>query len=125
MIPHVALITILLSYTSLGAVVLQVLESDVEVLQRREKLNRILAMYDRIINESWDLHHSTSGRITHDLYGREMYTRLVDLSLVHDDQLVFNATEIHTKWTFPSAVLYILTILTTCGKLKKKSRTWA
>ncbi|EPB75118.1 hypothetical protein ANCCEY_05787 [Ancylostoma ceylanicum] len=52
LLPHVGLNVLLLSYIAMGAIMFIWLEADHELQSRKEKLQKIYTMYDKIINES-------------------------------------------------------------------------
>ncbi|KAL1243460.1 Uncoordinated protein [Trichinella spiralis] len=87
-IPHVLLLAVLLSYIAFGAVVLQRIENGTNVLSRLNRHYALEKTFHALVNETWEL----QGRRTS-----------IDQSLPM------------AEWTFPTAVLYALTVLTACG----------
>lgn len=115
LLPHVALIAVLLSYTAFGAAMLMFLETRKELSVREAKLERIKHLYGLVVNESWSLAGERLNRSTWDY---EMRRMLLNLSREHAGEMfTLNPSDLTTHWTFPASVLYALTVLTTCGEL--------
>ncbi|VDO35592.1 unnamed protein product [Brugia timori] len=55
LIPHVGLITLLLTYIAIGALIFIWLEADNELQNRRSKLQKVLKLYSMIINETFNI----------------------------------------------------------------------
>lgn len=113
--PHFALIVLLLSYTAFGAYILQLMEFDVQMDFRKEKLQALRLAYQTLANESWQLKEKPG--LTRDQWTVFVRQKLSEITTIHEGSFFsMNETDIETRWTFPTAVLYVLTLLTTCGK---------
>ena len=57
--------------------------------------------------------------MTRSAWERLMRDQLLDISETHEERAIRhefnNATAMRTRWTFPTSLLYVLTVLTTCG----------
>uniref|UniRef100_A0AC34QEE7 Potassium channel domain-containing protein n=1 Tax=Panagrolaimus sp. JU765 TaxID=591449 RepID=A0AC34QEE7_9BILA len=122
MAPHVGLNIILLSYIGIGATIFIFLEAENELSQRRDKLKQILQVYQLILNETSSI--CSNGPVNTSTVERRMRPLLSVLSRTHeyddrftrDDQMWTDSEEsLTTKWTFASAVLYGLTVITSTG----------
>ncbi|XGW34095.1 hypothetical protein V3C99_018125 [Haemonchus contortus] len=123
LLPHVGLNILLLSYITMGAMMFIWLEADHELQNRKEKLQRIFSMYDKIINESSLM---CSGTLLN--YSQVSHSRLRPLLRIlsrtheYDDKFtesgqlwIDNEGDLTTRWSFAAAVLYALTVITSTG----------
>jgi hypothetical protein len=148
LLPHIGLTALLLSYIAGGAVVFQWLESEVEMTKRREKLKNVTSLYNQIVSNSVRVCMSNNRTIaqvgssfpslapplnmekpSHMLQmNATLLPLLENLSWAHeyDDKFVKAdqmwtltiAEQIQDRWTFPAAVCYALTVITTTGEHK-------
>lgn len=108
----------LLTYISLSALIVKLIETDKDLEIRRGKVEELLVIYESVANETWELR--LRSNLTRTEWNSVITQRLYNLSLLHEGELFpLNISEIETKWTFPSAVLYSTTIITTCGKKER------
>uniref|UniRef100_A0A5S6QQW3 Potassium channel domain-containing protein n=1 Tax=Trichuris muris TaxID=70415 RepID=A0A5S6QQW3_TRIMR len=112
-IPHLLLLAVLLSYIAFGAVVLQRIENGTNVLTRLNRHYVLEKTFQTIINQTWEL----QGRgLTYDTWRSEIYDRLQNISLLYEGRKFKYGQPVYlAEWTFPTAVLYALTVLTACG----------
>ena len=121
------LITVLVCYLSLGAVILQRLETRTEVQLRTEQLVEIQHVYNSAINLTWEILEGlqiSNPKISREEWEAELKKHLQKVSARHElnsnfllERELDNYRNSTTKWTFPTALLYALTVLTTCGKM--------
>ncbi|GMT35101.1 hypothetical protein PFISCL1PPCAC_26398 [Pristionchus fissidentatus] len=124
--PHIILVSVLIGYLCLGAWILMLLETDTELQARSKKLVRLTNMMTNFTVESWQ----TLNDAQHGLYKveEEEWTQrfkeyMLSVSEVVDDRRPIrrelirpdDLRNMHNKWTFPTSLLYVLTVLTTCG----------
>lgn len=116
-VPHIILLSVLLSYVAAGAAILQRLENGTETTRRYTKLVELDRIFKWVINETWDI-HSKSKNIPYNDWHSQVYDKLQNISVFYFNRKVNNKDQLplETKWTFPTAVLYTLTVLTACGK---------
>uniref|UniRef100_A0AC35U3Y5 Ion_trans_2 domain-containing protein n=1 Tax=Rhabditophanes sp. KR3021 TaxID=114890 RepID=A0AC35U3Y5_9BILA len=126
LLPHIGLNVLLLSYITFGALVFMWLEGDQELEERRTKLKDILTLYHKIINETISICHGPNqlSSINQTNVKLRLLPLLTDLSLTHeydtryteDNQLWTNSDQnMVTRWSFASATLYALTVVTSTG----------
>ncbi|VDM39071.1 unnamed protein product [Toxocara canis] len=135
--PHVILVAVLIGYLCLGAWILMLLETRTELMARSRKLVRLTNMMTNFTADSWRiLNDAQTGvrAINHaewaTLFRQAIIFRvillreyMVSVSEVVDDRRPIrkelnkpdDLENMHNKWTFPTALLYVLTVLTTCG----------
>uniref|UniRef100_A0A7E4W745 Ion channel n=1 Tax=Panagrellus redivivus TaxID=6233 RepID=A0A7E4W745_PANRE len=123
--PHVGLNIVLLSYISIGALILIFFEADNELESRKGKLRQILNIYHLIINETVTIcANQADDRANLSSVERRLRPLLSILSRTHeyDDRFTRdlqmwsdNEESLTTKWTFASALLYALTVVTSTG----------
>ncbi|GMR62620.1 hypothetical protein PMAYCL1PPCAC_32815 [Pristionchus mayeri] len=124
--PHIILVSVLIGYLCLGAWILMLLETDTELQARSKKLVRLTNLMTNFSVESWQ----TLNDAQHGLYKveEEEWTQrfkeyMLSVSEVVDDRRPIrrelirpdDLRNMHNKWTFPTSLLYVLTVLTTCG----------
>lgn len=118
MVPHIILILILLCYLCVGAAVLQRIETPDELSKRGQKAVKLKELYHQIAQETWELKSKDS--ITSLQWRNLLQQYMLQISQTHDQRFtVFELEDFRnmsTRWTFPTALLYALTVLTTCGK---------
>ncbi|MCP9265629.1 Uncoordinated protein 58 [Dirofilaria immitis] len=115
LIPHVILVTVLVGYLCLGAWILMVLETSTELMARSRKLIRLSNTMTNFTADSWRIINDAQLGI-HSEY-------MVSIAETVDDRRPIrkelrkpdDIANMHNKWTFPTALLYVLTVLTTCG----------
>ncbi|XP_003377895.1 uncoordinated protein 58 [Trichinella spiralis] len=112
-IPHVLLLAVLLSYIAFGAVVLQRIENGTNVLSRLNRHYALEKTFHALVNETWEL----QGRgLTYKQWQSELFDRLQNISLLYEGRRTsIDQSLPMAEWTFPTAVLYALTVLTACG----------
>uniref|UniRef100_A0A1I7XE39 Ion_trans_2 domain-containing protein n=1 Tax=Heterorhabditis bacteriophora TaxID=37862 RepID=A0A1I7XE39_HETBA len=124
--PHVILVTVLIGYLCLGAWILMLLETRTELLGRSKKLVRLTNMMANFTSDSWRiLNDAQHGLRTLDeqQWASTFREWMLSVSEVVDDRRPIrkelnrpdDLSNMHNKWTFPTALLYVLTVLTTCG----------
>lgn len=124
--PHVILVTVLIGYLCLGAWILMLLETRTELMARSRKLVRLTNMMTNFTADSWRiLNDAQTGvrAINRAEWSTVFREYMVSVSEVVDDrrpirkelQRPDDLDNMHNKWTFPTALLYVLTVLTTCG----------
>lgn len=112
-VPHIILLSVLLSYLAVGAAILQRLENGTEITRRYNRLVELDRLFKWVVNETWDLRTKpTDFNEWHD----KVYDRLQNISYFYFNRKSKDQTPLETKWTFPTAILYTLTVLTACGK---------
>ncbi|KAK0396719.1 hypothetical protein QR680_001824 [Steinernema hermaphroditum] len=126
LIPHIILVSVLIGYLCLGAWILMALETRTELLARSKKLVRLTNMMRNFTVDSWHILNDaqTGVRSVHHAEWSSIFREyMVSVSEVVDDrrpirrelELPDHLENMHNKWTFPTALLYVLTVLTTCG----------
>ncbi|EFP05042.1 CRE-UNC-58 protein [Caenorhabditis remanei] len=124
--PHVILVSVLIGYLCLGAWILMLLETRTELLARSKKLVRLTNLMSNFTAESWKmLSNAQHGSNTMDEgeWAATFREWMVRVSETVDDRRPIrrelnrpdDLSNMHNKWTFPTALLYVLTVLTTCG----------
>ncbi|CAB3410200.1 unnamed protein product [Caenorhabditis bovis] len=124
--PHVILVSVLIGYLCLGAWILMLLETRTELLARSRKLVRLTNLMSNFTAESWQMlsnaQHGAS--IVDEAEWAAIFREwMVRVSETVDDRRPIrrelnrpdDLANMHNKWTFPTALLYVLTVLTTCG----------
>uniref|UniRef100_A0A915J2C5 Potassium channel domain-containing protein n=1 Tax=Romanomermis culicivorax TaxID=13658 RepID=A0A915J2C5_ROMCU len=119
-VPHVILISVLLSYLAAGAVILQKLENGTETAERYQKLVKLDNLFNWLINETWSLKKSPKFSDDHEHsyleWHSDVYERLRNISdFVNGPGVSKDKMPLKTTWTFETAILYTLTVLTACG----------
>uniref|UniRef100_A0A1I7U0M6 Uncoordinated protein 58 n=1 Tax=Caenorhabditis tropicalis TaxID=1561998 RepID=A0A1I7U0M6_9PELO len=124
--PHVILVSVLIGYLCLGAWILMLLETRTELLARSKKLVRLTNLMSNFTAESWrmlsDAQHGSSS-MDEGEWAATFREWMVRVSETVDDRRPIrrelnrpdDLSNMHNKWTFPTALLYVLTVLTTCG----------
>ena len=78
--------------------------------------------YNRIANETW--HIQQRANINHSYWSARLKDYFLDLATTHEGPRFRSQFDLYpdidSKWTFPTALLYALTVLTTCGKLHEQ-----
>uniref|UniRef100_A0A183DDU9 Ion_trans_2 domain-containing protein n=1 Tax=Gongylonema pulchrum TaxID=637853 RepID=A0A183DDU9_9BILA len=126
LVPHVILVAVLIGYLCLGAWVLMVLETKTELMARSRKLVRLSNMMSNFTADSWRvLNEVQLGIRSVDQAEWTSIFRefMVSIAETVDDRRPIrkelrkpdDIDNMHNKWTFPTALLYVLTVLTTCG----------
>ncbi|TMS36336.1 hypothetical protein L596_003526 [Steinernema carpocapsae] len=126
LIPHIILVSVLIGYLCLGAWILMSLETRTELLARSRKLVRLTNMMRNFTLDSWNILNDaqTGVRSVHHAEWSSIFREyMVSVSELVDDrrpirrelELPDRLENMHNKWTFPTALLYVLTVLTTCG----------
>jgi len=136
-VPHILLISVLLSYLAAGAAILQRLENGTEITQRYRKyteldrlfrwvyrlfhlgilLTNFFCRFRSIINETWTMHKTSQVSYFEEWHER-IYEKMQNISVFFfHRRLTKDQLPLETKWTFPTAILYTLTVLTACGKI--------
>ncbi|VDK86757.1 unnamed protein product [Onchocerca ochengi] len=124
--PHVILVTVLIGYLCLGAWILMILETSTELMARSRKLIHLSNAMTNFSSDSWRILNDAQlgihlvDRSEWDTVFREY---MVSLAEIVDDRRPIrkelrkpdDIENMHNKWTFPTALLYVLTVLTTCG----------
>ncbi|CAK5084173.1 unnamed protein product [Meloidogyne enterolobii] len=108
LVPHIVLVAVLIGYLCLGASILQALETRTELVARSRKLVRLNNMIENFTIESWKIFGSNKTINNPENWA---IVRPIQQELLAPERL----DNIHNKWTFPTALLYVLTVLTTCG----------
>uniref|UniRef100_A0A915JND3 Potassium channel domain-containing protein n=1 Tax=Romanomermis culicivorax TaxID=13658 RepID=A0A915JND3_ROMCU len=112
-LPHFLLITLLLSYLAVGATILQRLENGTEITRRHGKLTELDRLFRWVINETWKLR---DDKIDYYEWHDTVYNKMQNISIFYFKRPVGREQPpLETKWTFHTAVLYTLTVLTACG----------
>ncbi|CAG9538927.1 unnamed protein product [Cercopithifilaria johnstoni] len=126
LIPHVMLVTILIGYLCLGARILMALETNTELMARSRKLIHLSNIVTNFTADSWRILNDAQLGI-HSIDRSEWATifreYMISIAETVDDrrpireelQKPDDIDNMHNKWTFPTALLYVLTVLTTCG----------
>ncbi|KAL3082031.1 hypothetical protein niasHT_038361 [Heterodera trifolii] len=126
MVPHVVLVAVLIGYLCLGAGILQALETRTELMARSRKLIRLDQLIENFTESSWhmlvdrfgadaQMHREQWADIFRD-YMISVAAEVDDRRPIRQEMLAPEQIDnIHNKWTFPTALLYVLTVLTTCG----------
>nr|CAD2185888.1 unnamed protein product [Meloidogyne enterolobii] len=123
LVPHIVLVAVLIGYLCLGASILQALETRTELVARSRKLVRLNNMIENFTIESWKIFGSNKTINNPENWAIVFRDYMVKVAQEVDErrpiQQELLAPErldnIHNKWTFPTALLYVLTVLTTCG----------
>uniref|UniRef100_A0AC34QTW3 Potassium channel domain-containing protein n=1 Tax=Panagrolaimus sp. JU765 TaxID=591449 RepID=A0AC34QTW3_9BILA len=124
--PHIILVSVLIGYLCFGAWILMLLETRTELMARSRKLVRVTNLMRNFTADSWQILNDaqTGVRTVHHAEWTEKFREyMVRISETVDDRRPIrrelkdpgNADNMHNKWTFPTALLYVLTVLTTCG----------
>ncbi|CAA90066.2 Uncoordinated protein 58 [Caenorhabditis elegans] len=124
--PHVILVSVLIGYLCLGAWILMLLETRTELLARSKKLVRLTNLMSNFTAESWKMLNNAQHGVSNMDEGEWAATFrewMVRVSETVDDRRPIrrelnrpdDLSNMHNKWTFPTAILYVLTVLTTCG----------
>ncbi|VBB30017.1 unnamed protein product [Acanthocheilonema viteae] len=126
LIPHVILVTVLIGYLCLGAWILMALETSTELMGRSRKLIHLSNIMTNFTVDSWRILNDAQLGI-HSIDRSEWTTifreYMMSVAEIVDDrrpirrelQKPDDIDNMHNKWTFPTALLYVLTVLTTCG----------
>uniref|UniRef100_A0A7E4W139 Uncoordinated protein 58 n=1 Tax=Panagrellus redivivus TaxID=6233 RepID=A0A7E4W139_PANRE len=125
-IPHVILVAVLVGYLCLGAWILMLLETRTELMARSRKLVKVTNLMRNFTADSWQIINDaqTGVRIIHHSEWAEIFKEyMLRISETVDDRRPIrkelreptNLDNMHNKWTFPTSLLYVLTVLTTCG----------
>uniref|UniRef100_A0AC35U7L9 Uncoordinated protein 58 n=1 Tax=Rhabditophanes sp. KR3021 TaxID=114890 RepID=A0AC35U7L9_9BILA len=126
LIPHIILVSVLIGYLCFGAWILMLLETRTELMARSRKLVRLTNLMTNFTSSSWKiLNDAQSGvkSVHHNEWTTIFREYMLSVSEVVDDRRPIrrelnqpdNLDNMHNKWTFPTALLYVLTVLTTCG----------
>uniref|UniRef100_A0A0R3QS28 Uncoordinated protein 58 n=1 Tax=Brugia timori TaxID=42155 RepID=A0A0R3QS28_9BILA len=126
LIPHVILVTVLIGYLCLGAWILMALETSTELLARSRKLVHLSNIMTNFTADSWRILNDAQlgiRSIDRSEWATIFREYMVSIAETVDDrrpirrelQKPDEIDNIHNKWTFPTALLYVLTVLTTCG----------
>ncbi|KAI6187856.1 hypothetical protein M3Y98_00290800 [Aphelenchoides besseyi] len=108
LLPHVILVSVLIGYLCLGAWILMLLETRTELMARWQILNDAQTGVRSVHHSEWEqIFREYMLRVSETVDDR----RPIRLELRKPDSL----ENMHNKWTFPTALLYVLTVLTTCG----------
>ncbi|KAI3417530.1 Uncoordinated protein 58 [Globodera pallida] len=121
MVPHVVLVAVLI-----GAVILQALETRTELMVRSRKLVRLGQLIENFTESSWHLlvqQFAADGKMRREQWDGIFRDYMISIAAEVDDRRPIRQemlapeqlANIHNKWTFPTALLYVLTVLTTCG----------
>lgn len=119
-----------------GAAILMWLERGPELSRRIEKLENVTRLYNLIVNQTWTLivnqtcqtNASTTSMTTMNSITEKLKPLLNELSKTHeyddrfteDDQLwTDDPLKLRARWTYPAALLYSLTVITTTGTVHK------
>uniref|UniRef100_A0A183BKX4 Ion_trans_2 domain-containing protein n=1 Tax=Globodera pallida TaxID=36090 RepID=A0A183BKX4_GLOPA len=109
-----------------GAVILQALETRTELMVRSRKLVRLGQLIENFTESSWHLlvqQFAADGKMRRDQWDGIFRDYMISVAAEVDDRRPIRQemlapeqlANIHNKWTFPTALLYVLTVLTTCG----------
>ncbi|KAI1707010.1 ion channel domain-containing protein [Ditylenchus destructor] len=103
--PHIILVSVLIGYLCLGAWILMMLETRTELMARSRKLVRLANLMTNFSADSWRLVNDaqTGVKSMEHQEWNEAFREYMSLE------------NMHNKWTFPTSLLYVLTVLTTCG----------
>ncbi|VDD97351.1 unnamed protein product [Enterobius vermicularis] len=136
LIPHVILVAVLIGYLCLGAWILMILETNTELTKRSRKLVNLTNLMTSQSEKSWILIESviervrqtTTAEITFKQWNETFWEYMLSVATAVDEyskgagksiraEMVRpnDLSNMHNKWTFPTALLYVLTVLTTCG----------
>ncbi|VDK52005.1 unnamed protein product [Anisakis simplex] len=124
--PHVILVAVLIGYLCLGAWILMLLETRTELMARSRKLVRLTNMMTNFSADSWRiLNDAQTGvrAVSRAEWTNKFREYMVSVAETVDDRRPIrkelnrpdDLENMHNKWTFPTALLYVLTVLTTCG----------
>uniref|UniRef100_A0A914Y0Y8 Potassium channel domain-containing protein n=1 Tax=Panagrolaimus superbus TaxID=310955 RepID=A0A914Y0Y8_9BILA len=126
LVPHVILVSVLIGYLCLGAWILMLLETKTELMARSRKLVRVTNLMRNFTAESWQiLNDAQTGvrMVHHNEWSNTFQEYMLRISETVDDRRPIrwelrdpeSLENMHNKWTFPTSLLYVLTVLTTCG----------
>ncbi|VDN07553.1 unnamed protein product, partial [Thelazia callipaeda] len=126
LIPHVILVSVLIGYLCLGAWMLMVLETRTELMARSRKLVRLSNMMKNFTADSWSILNDAQlgiRSVDRSEWATIFREYMISVSEIVDDRRPIryelrkpdDINTMHNKWTFPTALLYVLTVLTTCG----------
>ncbi|CAK5124491.1 unnamed protein product [Meloidogyne enterolobii] len=118
LVPHIVLVAVLIGYLCLGASILQALETRTELVARSRKLVRLNNMIENFTIESWKIFGSNKTINNPENWAIVFRDYMVKVAQEVDERQETSPERldnIHNKWTFPTALLYVLTVLTTCG----------
>ncbi|KAK6062030.1 hypothetical protein COOONC_00299 [Cooperia oncophora] len=104
------------------------LETRTELLARSRKLVRLTNMMSNFTADSWRILNEAQhgGRsVDEQDWAAAFREWMLSVAEVVDDRRPIrrelnrpdDLANMHNKWTFPTALLYVLTVLTTCGTL--------
>ncbi|EYC07145.1 hypothetical protein Y032_0072g706 [Ancylostoma ceylanicum] len=124
--PHVILVAVLIGYLCLGAWILMLLETKTELAARSKKLVRLTNLMSNFTADSWRILNEAQhgGQLVDEQDWAAAFREwMLSVSEVVDDRRPIrrelnrpdDLANMHNKWTFPTALLYVLTVLTTCG----------
>ncbi|KAL6722505.1 hypothetical protein Aduo_017622 [Ancylostoma duodenale] len=124
--PHVILVAVLIGYLCLGAWILMLLETKTELAARSKKLVILTNLMSNFTADSWRILNEAQhgGRLVNEQDWAAAFREwMLSVSEVVDDRRPIrrelnrpdDLANMHNKWTFPTALLYVLTVLTTCG----------
>ncbi|GIY63301.1 uncharacterized protein CDAR_272381 [Caerostris darwini] len=116
---HVGLCALVVGYAVLGALAFESLEQPFEINQRTS----IIGFRQRCLNDLWNI------TLTLNVLYEKNWTRLVELRLKQFEEELLHAVknegydgmayaEAELQWSFPGALLYCITVITTIGKRK-------
>ncbi|CAD5221749.1 unnamed protein product [Bursaphelenchus xylophilus] len=126
LLPHVILVSVLIGYLCLGAWILMLLETRTELMARSRKLVKVTNLMTNFTSDSWQIINDaqTGVRAVHHSEWEQIFKEyMLRISETVDDRRPIrkelrdpsNLDNMHNKWTFPTSLLYVLTVLTTCG----------
>uniref|UniRef100_A0A158R4B5 Uncoordinated protein 58 n=1 Tax=Syphacia muris TaxID=451379 RepID=A0A158R4B5_9BILA len=136
LIPHVILVAVLIGYLCLGAWILMILETNTELTKRSKKLVNLTNLMTLQSEKSWLLIESVIQRVretsttelTFKQWNETFWEYMLSVATAVDEyskgagksiraEMIRpnDLSNMHNKWTFPTALLYVLTVLTTCG----------
>uniref|UniRef100_A0A915E3E9 Potassium channel domain-containing protein n=1 Tax=Ditylenchus dipsaci TaxID=166011 RepID=A0A915E3E9_9BILA len=124
--PHIILVSVLVGYLCLGAWILMMLETRTELMARSRKLVRLANLMTNFTADSWRLVNDAQtgvSNIHHNEWEQAFREYMTLVAENVDDRRPIrrelknpdNLDNMHNKWTFPTSLLYVLTVLTTCG----------
>src|SRR5690242_13285147 len=103
----------LLSYLTIGSMILQRLETKQELKEKSQKLTRIENIFDWIAVRTWEAKYEDD--MSQDEWKRIVKKALINISQIYEGeqqkQEFLNERNMSTKWTFSTALLYSLTVL--------------
>ncbi|KAI6226500.1 TWiK family of potassium channels protein 7 [Aphelenchoides fujianensis] len=124
-LPHVALVLVLLVYLLIGAAIFQRIEGPNEIITKNYEIQTILGLRDQFQESIWNLTHNSDTVISRETFnglGQEYFEKMVtEIFNAYRNQFITNMHLLNVTradehlWTYPNAVFFATTVITTIG----------